>query len=313
MNDNPDTNVAALVELGSALRAKGYRFVAVTPDTHRRVIERKREASTLEDVFGWNVPFERNAVDAAIYSLLEAAAAVEFREGRAKSRVRFATIGDLLFVHSGFPTSERDAVFFGPDTYRFVRALGAALHEAAGSVRLVDIGCGSGAGGIFAASHLSVPMELVLADINPKALAYSAVNAVINHRPTAVTVLSDVLDGVAGDADLIIANPPYLIDEEKRLYRDGGGSLGVSLALRIAGQSLARLRPGGRLVLYTGVPIIAGVDPFFQALRPLLQPYGRDYSYEEIDPDVFGEELDNNAYATADRIAAVVLTVIRKD
>ena len=30
--------------------------------------------------------------------------------------------------------------------------------------------------------------------------------------------------------------------------------------------------------------------------------------YEEIDPDVFGEELETAAYSTVDRIAAVVLT-----
>ena len=31
--------------------------------------------------------------------------------------------------------------------------------------------------------------------------------------------------------------------------------------------------------------------------------------YEEIDPDVFGEELENPAYAEVERIAAVVLTL----
>jgi hypothetical protein len=33
------------------------------------------------------------------------------------------------------------------------------------------------------------------------------------------------------------------------------------------------------------------------------------WSYAEVDPDVFGEELETPAYADADRIAAVVLTV----
>ena len=36
------------------------------------------------------------------------------------------------------------------------------------------------------------------------------------------------------------------------------------------------------------------------------------WTYEEIDPDVFGEELDGGAYASADRIAAVLLTA-KKD
>mgnify|MGYP001283916702 CR=1 FL=1 len=35
------------------------------------------------------------------------------------------------------------------------------------------------------------------------------------------------------------------------------------------------------------------------------------WTYEEVDPDVFGEELESPAYSTADRIAAVVLTATR--
>jgi hypothetical protein len=32
----------------------------------------------------------------------------------------------------------------------------------------------------------------------------------------------------------------------------------------------------------------------------------------KVDPDVFGEELESEAYRSADRIAAVVLTAIRR-
>ncbi len=129
--------------------------------------------------------------------------------------------------------------------------------------------------------------------------------------PAAQTAFSDVLDGVEGKIDLIIANPPYLVDEARRLYRDGGGEFGIELALRIAEQGLARLRPGGRLILYTGTPINGGVDPFFEFVKPLVQLHGLQFVYEEIDPDVFGEELDRHAYAHADRIAVVGLTVIK--
>ena len=112
-------------------------------------------------------------------------------------------------------------------------------------------------------------------------------------------------------SDLIIANPPYLVDDERRLYRHGGGELGIELALRITKQGLGRLKSGGRLVLYTGTPIINGVDPFFESISPLVQPHGLQFVYEEIDPDVFGEELERQAYAHADRIAVVGLTVIK--
>ena len=263
-----DAKSHALIVLGTTLRSQGYRFVAVTPATHCRVLDRPGRPTTLESIFGWNRPFECNALDPEILALLDKAEALEEEGGKCRSRVRFATIGDLLFVHSGFPTSEQDAVFFGPDTYRFVRLLHASVADMAGMnvtrpLRLIDIGSGTGAGGIYAAHRLPMPTELILSDINPKALIFSAINAVLNDLPSATTVPSDVLEGVQDSADVIIANPPYLLDEARRLYRHGGGELGITLAMRIAEQSLARLAPGGRLILYSGTPIIGGTDPFF--------------------------------------------------
>jgi methylase of polypeptide subunit release factors len=304
----------ALTVLGKILQSRGYRFVAVTPATHCRVLDRAAPATTLESIFGWSRPFEREALDPDIFDLLEDAEALEGESGRYKSRVRFATIGDFMFVHSAFPTAEPDAVFFGPDTYRFVRLLRASLADvsASGPLRLVDIGSGSGAGGIVAARLLGGRTELVLADVNRKALAFSAVNAILNDLPAAKTVFSDVLAGIEGRADIIVANPPYLVDDDRRLYRHGGGELGLSLALRIAEESLARLGPEGRFILYSGTPIIGGADPLFEALQAVLKLYASHFVYEELDPDVFGEELDRSAYANADRIAAIGLTAIKR-
>ena len=105
---------------------------------------------------------------------------------------------------------------------------------------LVDVGTGSGVGGIFAARLLGKAVKLVLADINHKALAFSLVNAALNGLPSTKAVDSDVLGGIDGDADIIIANPPYLVDDDRRLYRHGGGELGIDLAVRIAEESLPR-------------------------------------------------------------------------
>ena len=287
--------------------------MAVTPATHCRVLERPATTSSLESIFGWNRPFDRSNMDNSIFELLEDSEALERESGRYRSKVRFASIDELLFVHSGFPTDEHDAVFFGPDTYRFVRLLRASLADLSADkpIRLIDIGSGSGAGGIFSALLLGKGVELLLSDINRRALVFSAVNAALNGVPPR-TVYSDVLREIDGDADIIVANPPYLVDDDLRLYRHGGGELGIDLAVRIAKESLPKLRPGGRLILYTGTPIINGGDPFLDSLRPCLQLYASHYVYEEIDPDVFGEELDRPAYANADRIAAVGLTAIKR-
>ena len=308
-----DAKSIALTVLGKTLQSRGYRFVAVTPATHCRVLDRPPPVTTVESIFGWNLSFDRESVGSEIFYLLERAEALEGESGRYKSKVRFATIDDLIFAHSAFPTAEQDAVFFGPDTYRFIRLLRAAIVDVAPSrpLRLIDIGSGSGAAGIVAGRLLGKRTEIVLGDINRKALAFSAVNAVVNDVPAA-TMFSDVLVGIEGAADIIIANPPYLLDDDQRLYRHGGGQLGISLTLRIVEEGLDRLKPGGRLILYSGTPIVDGADPLFEALRPILQLNASHFSYGEIDPDVFGEELDRRAYAKADRIAAIGLTATKR-
>jgi methylase of polypeptide subunit release factors len=309
-----DAENLALTVLGKTLQARAYQFVAVTPATHCRVLDRAPPPVTLESIFGWNRPFDRESLDPEIFDLLEDAEALEGESGRYKSKVRFATIDDLIFAHSAFPTAEQDAVFFGPDTYRFVRLLRASLADIAldGPVRLIDIGSGSGAGGITAARLLGKRTEVLLGDINRKALAFSAVNAILNDVASAKTVFSDVLGGIEGPADVIMANAPYLVDDDRRLYRHGGGELGISLTVRIAEEGLDRLKPGGRLILYSGTPIVGGADPLLEVLEPVLKLNASHFVYGEIDPDVFGEELDRQAYANADRIAAIGLTAVKR-
>jgi 23S rRNA G2069 N7-methylase RlmK/C1962 C5-methylase RlmI len=150
--------------------------------------------------------------------------------------------------------------------------------------------------------------ELVLADVNQRALDYSEVNAALASRKAAV-VKSDILAGVDGSFDLIIANPPYMRDGGKRTYRDGGGSFGEELSVRIVREALERLTQPGTLIVYTGAAVVGGVDQFRDAVLPLVDRPGLAVLYEEIDPDVFGEELAVTEYAQVERIAAVGLKV----
>jgi methylase of polypeptide subunit release factors len=307
-----NAKLRALVTLGRFLKKEEYRFIVVTPTTHERVLNRPEQLPTLRSIFGWNQAFDRDAISPRLFELLSEADVLFHSRDRYRSTVRFATIDDMLFAHSAFPTVETHAVFFGPDTYRFVRFVKSALVEMPikTGITLVDVGTGSGAGGLCAARALGGAI-IRLADVNPRALEISTVNAAINDCKSAEIVPSDVLSGIEGKPDLIIANPPYLLDEEGRLYRHGGGDLGTLLAQRIVFEGLARLSPGGRLVLYTGTPIVSGIDALFDLIEPLLQLHCSQFVYEEIDPDVFGEELEKKVYASVDRIAAVGLVAVK--
>ena len=79
--------------------------------------------------------------------------------------------------------------------------------------------------------------------------------------------------------------------------------------MRIAREGLSHLAPGGRLLLYTGSAIVRGTDLFKTALSSELAGRDVQVGYEEIDPDVFGEELESSPYDRADRIAVVGVTI----
>lgn len=306
----------ALVRLGAWLRDGGYRFTAVTPATHSIVNAHPESciARSLGDVFGWSRPFPRALLPKPAIDLLEQGQSLAYDGGLLRSKVRFSTLDGMLFMHSAFPTSERDAVFFGPDTYRFARFIGHALgriHFEDGPTTVFDVGCGTGAGGMVAAEGLPPGCELVLADINPRALHYAWVNVQMSGNSPVTFRQGDLFQAVPGTATLIVANPPYLVDNDARVYRNGGGALGSELSLRIVREGLPRLRPGGALFLYTGSPIVAGFDALHSELAREAGAAHCAFTYEELDPDVFGEELQRPPYTAVDRIAAVG-AVIRK-
>ncbi|MBN9409472.1 MAG: class I SAM-dependent methyltransferase [Burkholderiales bacterium] len=304
----------ALVALGEWLRQQGYTFVTPTPATHARVLRRPAQgASSLHDAFGWSRPFGADLLPRPLHDVLAAAGLIDVAGGSWRSRVRFSSLADLLLSHSAFPTEHEDAVFFGPDTSRFARQIAAelALRPLSARPRVLDVGCGSGAGGLLAA-RAGRAARLVLADINPHALEHARANARLAGQQ-ATFVQGDLYAPVAGEFDLIVSNPPYLVDDRQRTYRNGGGPLGGGLSQRIVAEGLERLAPGGRLLLYTGAAIVHGHDAMREAVGALAHARGWPWHYEELDPDVFGEELDTPAYAHCDRIAAVGAVIERPD
>jgi methylase of polypeptide subunit release factors len=225
--------------------------------------------------------------------------------------VRFSTYDGELFVHSAFPTTAEDSVFFGPDTYRMADAAAAFLERRTRPVeRAVDIGCGTGAGAITVAKR-APDAEVLAVDINAAALRCTTVNAALAGTGNVSPRLSNLLDDVRGTFDLIVSNPPFMIDPAGRRYRDGGGEGGSGLSLRIIDTAAERLAPGGSLVLFSGTGIIDGEDRLRAAAADRLAGTGLQWSYREVDPDVYDEELDGDAYAHAERIAVVVLTATR--
>jgi SAM-dependent methyltransferase len=306
---------ASLLALAEAVRDTGYGFVTPTPATHARVNRRPGNAVArdLRGVLGWSRPFAPEVMPPGLFELMRRAEAAvpEAEGGLWRSLVRLSSLAGELFLHSAFPTSAADAVFFGPDTYRFAAAIQAELATRTAPIRrAADIGCGAGPGGIVIAKARP-EAEVAMLDINEVALRLARVNAALAGATRAMALRSDLLGGVGGEFDLIVSNPPYLLDPARRAYRHGGGALGEGLSIAILEAALGRLAPGGTLLLYTGVAIVDGQDAFLDAATRRLAGSGLAWGYREADPDVFGEELEGDTYDRADRIAAVVLTVTK--
>ena len=298
--------------LHSFLWRSGYKFVTPSPATHRRVNARPGNelATDLRGAFGWSRPFARDCLPPDLFETLDAGGIIRPCETGWTSSVRASTLDGELFLHSAYPTLSDNSVFFGPDTYRFVRAVKLQLREQQRPVRrILDIGCGSGAGGILAAKY-AASEAVVLSDINASALRLAEVNAAAAGI-SASFIQSDLFANLKGDFDMIISNPPYMNDPLQRAYRHGGGDFGGALSIKIIHEAKNRLAPGGELLLYTGSAIVAGEDRIRRAAEEIFAKSGWVWSYEEIDPDVFGEELETAACSVVDRIAAVVL-VARK-
>jgi methylase of polypeptide subunit release factors len=293
---------AALVELLHCLKRHGYRFTTVTPATHATVVARPQvRRPDLRDVFGWNRSFDRQDLEPELFALLERARAIDEEEnGELKSRIRVASLGDDLFLHSAFPTTDPDAVFFGPDTYRFARFVRQHLADVGPVARLVDMGAGSGAGGIATGKALPGATTSLI-DVNATALRFSEINA-LAARADVELVQSD---RVPDEFDLLIGNAPYLMDAAGRAYRDGGDLYGGAVSLDWVRQGARILRPGRMALLYTAAAYVDGHAPLISAIEDECRSARTDVLIEEIDPDVFGEELAGDGYGDVERIAAI--------
>lgn len=300
-----------LVRLLRLLADRSYHFI--TPNTG--TIGRMRRTAgpgprSVRDIFGWSLPFAEGDLDGELFEALKAAGALETTTKGLHSRLRASSVNGLLFLHSAYPTTAADSVFLGPDSYRFARLIDQVLGNAPVNGRILDIGTGAGVGGLVAGVRAR-GCEVVLTDPNVKALSLAAANA--EHAGVVVTLREGRgLEPAPGRFDLILANPPFIAGTSGVAYKDGGDLHGAELSLDWARASLERLEPGGRLVLYTGSPILkGGEDRFGGLLAEAVETAGYSLDYSEIDPDIFPGVLGREAYAEVERIAAVAAIVTR--
>src|SRR6185437_7312092 len=171
-------------------------------------------------------------------------------------------LGTIEFCGRIFRCDER-AMVPRPETEELVELLIAdgRLRIAGGQV--LDVGTGSGV--IALSLALQFPEAQVDAsDVSGEALALAQENAErFGLLPRITFIKTNILDGIAGIYDTIVANLPYIAASDRsnlapEVLHDPavalfGGERGDELICRLVDQAPARLRSGGLLALEIGV------------------------------------------------------------
>ena len=170
-------------------------------------------------------------------------------------------VGEVSFFGLRFKV-RRDALIPRPETEELLeRALKLAPRDR--PTRCIDLGTGAGVIAVCLARFLP-QSDVTAVDISPDALQLARENADLSGVSERIVFLeSSWFDGVEGDFDLIVSNPPYIATEdleslpvEVRSHEPhvalDGGSAGVERLKDLIGQARDRLRPSGALLLEVG-------------------------------------------------------------
>jgi hypothetical protein len=249
-------------ELRDALERAGYRdsgilellgvkdFPAIRGKDLPLLLHRTRGGGPLETLvrlFLVEVPVPLEFLEHAVHpfplDMLGASGIIEIRSGEALPGVKIIPFRDMLFA---FDLPRRLET---PEQRDYVMGLGrSSLTLANLTVRrpsraTLDLGCGCGIQALLAASHSET---LLAVDLNPRAVRFTAFNALLNDLDNVQTAEGDLFEPAAGRLfDLIVSNPPFVISPEVRYtYRDGGMA-GDEICRSIVRRAPAFLNEGG--------------------------------------------------------------------
>jgi SAM-dependent methyltransferase len=165
---------------------------------------------------------------------------LEQKNDRVRARFQFQVYDGLLFIVDFMPLQHpADIVLpIGPSGKYLASVTIRNPVKAA-----LDLGCGCGIQALLLARHAE---HVTATDINPRALALTRLNTVLNGISNIQTLEGSYFEPVHGRTfDLIVANLPYVITpENKHLYRDLGQGDDIPIRKNVQ-QIPAYLNEGG--------------------------------------------------------------------
>jgi methylase of polypeptide subunit release factors len=160
-----------------------------------------------------------------------------------RPRARVLPVGDLYVASDDYPHHDGEDPPDYVAAYTLTSRVCDCLTPRVRGARVLDVGTGSGVQALLAARHAS---HVVATDINPRALAFTELNAALNGFTNIEVRLGSLFEAVGGERfDLITCNPPYVVSPENRwAYRDGGLQ-GDELSRRVMLSAADHLADGG--------------------------------------------------------------------
>ncbi len=174
------------------------------------------------------------------------------------------------------------------DTELAMTALSRLLEQSAGGLRVLDMGCGTGIIGIFAAKSEKT-RQVVLADISEAAVELARENVLhAGVEKKARVIRSNLFSNVQGVFDIIVFNAPYLPEDPEESPEEAmmlsGGREGVELSIRFLMEALHHLKSHSYTVLVSSS----------LSNQKLLQETYKKFGYTpefEIRKHIFFEEI----------------------
>jgi len=227
-------DTVAAERLGTTLRRAGYSEDAIqgllgedayssergdTPAEERRLPD--TPLATLVRLLFLQLPVSAEEAEAALgrdgVDALEVTGLAQVGD-RIAPRARILPIGKVLLASDGFSRDGDDPADYVATYTPTARVLD-SLTPRPRVDRAVDVGTGSGIHALLAAQHAR---HVIATDVNPRAIAYTELNAALNGLRNIECRQGSLFDPVAGEKfDLITCNAPYVVSPERRwVYRD---------------------------------------------------------------------------------------------
>ncbi|MGC8628900.1 MAG: HemK2/MTQ2 family protein methyltransferase [Candidatus Micrarchaeia archaeon] len=176
------------------------------------------------------------------------------------------------------------------DTFLGIEALEKAITlSKSKNLKMLDMGCGTGIIGLYASSKPEIS-DVVLADINPVAVALAKENIQANSVEKAHAVESDLFSNIDGIFDILAFNAPYLREEQERNkdpYESlmvSGGEEGVEVSIKFIDEAEKHVHKGS-LVIITASSL-SNLDKLDEAIRKhgyvVSEKLARHYFFEDI-------------------------------